>query len=279
MKKLLVLALFATLLTHCKHIGNQTTCCSADPTATAEFAALALDQNFRNAHELVTTTDTVFSGSMVRFACSSGDSASAYLARPDVPTDKYLLLFHEWWGLNDNIRREADEWCTTLGINVLALDLYDGKLATTPDEAGKLMQGNDAKRSEVIIGGAVKWAGDKADFRTCGWCFGGGWSLRAALAIGPRAKACVVYYGMPEQDVEKLRTLGCDVVFVHASKDKWINDEVVANFETNMKKAGKSVQVHRYDADHAFANPSGPRYQATEATEARKVVTNYLSKK
>ena len=109
-----------------------------------------------------------------------------------------------------------------------------------------------------------------------GWCFGGGWSLCAALQLQARTKACVIYYGMPEQDVEKLKTLQSDVLFIHPDQDKWISKEVVSDFEANMKKAGKSTKVYHYDADHAFANPSSPRYNEKAAQEARGVVKAYL---
>ena len=194
-------------------------------------------------------------------------------------TTKYLLLFHEWWGLNDNVRNEVAQWAHTLGINVLAIDLYDGKLATTAEEAGTLMQACDQDRAKAIILGAAKYAGEKADFRTMGWCFGGGWSLQATLLLGDRAKACVMYYGMPEKDVEKLKNLGTDVLMVHAKKDKWINDEVVAEFKKNMHSAEKLLTVLEYDADHAFANPSSPRYNDAAAKEARTEVQKYLSGK
>jgi carboxymethylenebutenolidase len=111
-----------------------------------------------------------------------------------------------------------------------------------------------------------------------GWCFGGGWSLKAALLLKEKTKACVMYYGMPEENIDVLKTLASNVVFIHASKDRWINDEVVQKFETNMKTAGKSLQVYRYDADHAFANPSNPKYNEVAAKAARAVVNDYLKK-
>ncbi|HNE30017.1 MAG TPA: dienelactone hydrolase family protein, partial [Saprospiraceae bacterium] len=98
-------------------------------------------------------------------------------------------------------------------------------------------------------------------------------------ALGDRVKGCVMYYGMPEKDVAKLRTLSTDVLFIHAKQDQWITDAVVSEFEQNMKAAGKTLTVHRYDANHAFANPSGPRYNEAEAKASRAVVKAYLQGK
>lgn len=262
---------------------------TADPAATpaplchdpqAEFAAFASDPAFRAMHPAPRKGEAVFAGQMVEFNTPDGQTGRAYSVQaPGMASNRYLFLFHEWWGLNDVTKNEADKWAKELDINVLALDLYDGKMATSAEEAGKLMQGNNADRSRSIILGASDYAGKKATIRTMGWCFGGGWSLQAALALKKKAKGCVMYYGMPEKDVATLKKLKTDVIFIHAQKDKWITDEVVAEFEKNMKSAKKNLRVFRYNADHAFANPSGPRYDEPSAKAAREVARIYLSKK
>jgi carboxymethylenebutenolidase len=84
---------------------------------------------------------------------------------------------------------------------------------------------------------------------------------------------------MPEKDLEKLKKLYSDVLFVHATQDQWITNEVVSAFEANMKSAGKTVTVNRYNANHAFANPSGQRYDEANAKAARKAVKKYLKKR
>lgn len=253
--------------------------CHDVSSATAEFAAFANDPNFRDAHPAPLPIEAVHQGKMIEFPVEGGANGRGFLMKAHGNTNKYLLLFHEWWGLNDYIKNETAMWCHDLGLNVLAIDLYDGKMATTPEDAGKLMEANDPARSAAIIQGAAKHIGEKADFRTMGWCFGGGWSLQAALLLKDKTKGCVMYYGMPEKDVKKLKGLASDAIFVHASQDEWITDKVVAKFQKNMKKAKKTLAVHRYDANHGFANPSSPRYHEPSATQARAVVKAYLSGK
>lgn len=253
--------------------------CHGGPMAIAEFAAFANDQNFLAAHPSPLPFDWKGKGKMIDFPVEGGENGHGYLVKARKKTNKYLLLFQEWWGLNDFVKNEADMWAKELGINVLALDLYDGKVATTAEEAGKLMQANDPARSSAIILGAAKHLGESANFRTLGWCFGGGWSLQAALLLKNKTKACVMYYGMPEKDVAKLKGLASDVIFMHAKKDQWITDQVVTDFETNMKAARKKLKVYHYDADHAFANPSSPRYNEQAAKDSRAVVKAYLTGK
>ncbi len=248
-------------------------------SAIEDFASLAKDPNFLAAHPSPLPLDFKGKGKMIEYPVEGGAKGHGYLVKARKKTNKYLLLFQEWWGLNDYIKNEAEMWSKDLGINVLAIDLYDGKVATTPEEAGKLMQANDPARSSALILGAAKHLGENADFRTMGWCFGGGWSLQAALLLKNKTKACVMFYGMPEKDLSKLKTLASDVIFMHAKKDQWINDQVVSDFEANMKSAGKTLKVYHYDADHAFANPSSPRYNESSAKESRAVVKAYLAGK
>ncbi|MFZ4635228.1 MAG: dienelactone hydrolase family protein [Saprospiraceae bacterium] len=247
--------------------------CHNPNTAFAEFAS---DKSFRDAHPNPVPVSTVHAGKDITFPVAGGADGRGFLVKAHGNSNKYLLLFHEWWGLNENIKAEAARWSHELGINVLAVDLYDGKVATNADDAGKLMQANDMSRSIAIIQGAAAYSGKDTRFYTIGWCFGGGWSLQAALALADRTDKCVVYYGMPETSVDRLKTLNTEVLFIHAKQDQWINDEAVHNFETAMKAAGRKVTVHAYDADHAFANPSGPRYNEAAAKAAREVVTSYL---
>lgn len=278
MKKLLFLLSLA--LSACQYSDPATNLvmCHGTDDAVAGFALFANDKDFRDMHPAPLPTELYANGKFVEFPVEGGSNGRAYLVKAAKKTNKYLLLFQEWWGVNDYVKNEAAMWCKELGINVMAVDLYDGKVATNADEAGKYMQANDPKRSSAIILGAAKYAGDKADFRTLGWCFGGGWSLQASLLLKEKSKACVMYYGMPEKDLDKLKMLNAPVMFMHANMDKWINADVVSAFESNMKAAGKQLEVHHYDADHAFANPSSPRYNEASAKASRELVKAFLLK-
>jgi carboxymethylenebutenolidase len=93
-------------------------------------------------------------------------------------------------------------------------------------------------------------------------------ACRPHLLEASQVKACVMYYGMPEMDVVKLKTLKCDVLGIFAEKDNFINVELVKAFEGKMKEAGKKIVVYNYVAEHAFANPSNPQYNEQAAKDA-----------
>jgi len=277
MKKLFLFVLLL-LGSYMAFSQSKMACCSKAPNATKRFAMLASDKKFRMAH--ANPLPLIFQskiGKTITYKTPDGKEAHAYELKASKSTNNYLLVVHEWWGLNDFVKKESEKLYNDLGnVNVIALDLYDGKVATNRDEAGKFMGAVKEDRAQAIIKGAISYAGSKARIATIGWCFGGGWSLQTTLMAGKQAIGCVMYYGMPEQDVNKLKTLNTDVLGIFANKDQWINPKVVAQFEENMKKAGKKLIVYQYDADHGFANPSNPVYDSKATREAYEHTIAFL---
>ena len=229
--------------------------------STPAFASLHLSPIKVNPNDLI--------GSMISFDAADGDKANAYFIPAKKKSNKWLIVIQEWWGLNDNIKMEADQYFKDLGdMNVIAVDMYDGKIAATPDSAMKLMRGADMKRMTAIIQGAIKHAGSKANIYSVGWCFGGMWSLQTAILAGPQAKGSVMYYGRPETNMEKLKSIQCDIIGFFGNKDQAPSPAMVDDFEKNMKEAGKNLAVNRYDAGHGFANPSNPSFNAAAKADA-----------
>ena len=217
---------------------------------------------------LVVNADQLL-GNMVVFTAADGKEANAYFIPAKKKSNKWLIVVQEWWGLNDNIKMESDKYYTDLGdVNVMAVDMYDGKVAATPDSAMKLMRGADMARMTAIIQGAIKHAGSKAAIYSVGWCFGGMWSLQTAILAGPQAKGTVMYYGRPETDMAKLKSIQCDIIGFFGNQDQSPSPAMVNEFEKNMKEAGKNLSVNRYEANHGFANPSNPSFNPTATADA-----------
>lgn len=214
-----------------------------------------------------------------RYFFSTEDGKQGYAYEVGDATNKNVIfVIHEWWGLNDYIKQESERIAKETGARVIALDLYDKKIASTHNSASKYMGQVKTGRATDIIRGALKYVGTDAKIATIGWCFGGGWSMQASLLAGKQAKACVIYYGMPEDNLQKLTTLNAPVMFVFAQKDEWINKEVVSKFEIKMKEAGKDVVIKSYDADHAFANPSNPHFQKSFSEDAFVNARDFIKK-
>ncbi|HAI77323.1 MAG TPA: dienelactone hydrolase, partial [Microscillaceae bacterium] len=238
------------------------------------------DPAFINKHEIPLPLQNFKPmGENISFDTPDGGKGYGYLIKAAKgKSNKYLLVFHEWWGLNDYVRKESDKFYADLGedVNVLAIDLYDQKVAATREEAGAAMKGLSPERAVAIVKGAMQLAGEGATFGTVGWCMGGGWSLQASLLAGAQAKACIIYYGMPEKDLEKLKTLQAPVLGIFAAQEKWIGPEVVAEFDKNLTDLGKTHTIKSFDADHAFANPSNPKYDSAATEEAYAMSLAFL---
>lgn len=228
--------------------------------AGASFAAVLADPILARAAAGETETVTL--------TLPSGRTVSAALALPDTLPAPTIMLIHEWWGLNDQIKATAREYAAN-GYIALAIDLMDGSVATTPDAARAQMQAVDSAEATETCTAWMRWLRDHdagtGRLGTVGWCFGGAWSLNASLAAP--VDATVIYYGRLEQDPAALKALSGPVLGHFATQDGYIDADMVGGFERAMGEAGKAdnLTLHWYEADHAFANPSGSRYDQDDA--------------
>lgn len=207
--------------------------------------------------------------------------AKAYLSLP--PNAKAplpgVVVIHEWWGLNDNIRHWADRLAAE-GYAALAVDLYEGTIATTADEATAAIQKVDDAKAIATMQAGHAFLVEDARVRaprtaSIGWCFGGRKSLELALSQ-PDLDGAVVYYGTPETDVHKLAPMKAELLGVFGLLDKSIPPEKVAAFRDALGQAGKQFEIREYEANHAFANPSNPRYDEVNAGMAWEVTRAFL---
>ena len=244
------------------------------------MAQFTNDENFKEAHEKPVDIGFQGQGEMMEFPTPDGKTGKAYTLKSEMESSKYLFVVHEWWGLNDQVKQESEHLFGELeNVNVMALDLYDGKVTDDPDEAGKYMRAVTQERCEAIINGALARVGDVAKVATIGWCFGGGWSLRSSILAGERGAGCVMYYGMPVEKADEIAPLEADVLGIFAKQDGWINEKVITPFEGLARATGKKLTVHWFDAEHAFANPSSPRYNETAAQEANGLALAFLKER
>lgn len=256
-----------TTLAEPEKVCETLSCClppADDNGVDANFMAVATTKDFGSMHqEPLPFVLEDQKGGMITYACADGKTANAYEIKASSATNNYLIVIQEWWGLNDHIKKEAEHFYTALDgkVNVLAVDLYDGKVAATVDSAQKFIrEALSSNRKETILKGAVNYAGPKAHIYSVGWCFGGMMSLQTAIMGGKQMKGCIMYYGTPEKDKSKIASIQCDVLGIFGTLDRSIPNETVDAFAANMKEAGKNFTLVRYDAVHAFANPSNPGY-------------------
>ena len=216
---------------------------------------------------------------------TGNDKVKGYLAKPaDKKARPGLILIHEWWGLNDNIRENARAFAE-LGYVALAVDLYDGEMATTPDGARKLAGGvrknteaafANLKQAVSYLSG-LKGEVDPARIASVGWCFGGGWSYQMAKNdLG--VKASVIYYGRfnPADDLSRMRAT---ILGHFGETDRGIKVDNVREFQAKLKTLKGDHMVFIYpNAGHAFANADSRNYDKTAAETAWKRTMEFFQK-
>lgn len=193
-----------------------------------------------------------------------------------------IIVIHEWWGLNDNVRAMADRLAGE-GYMVLAVDLYNGLTAESPSGARALMLGvvEDPELANENIRAAYEFLTTAGAPRigSLGWCFGGGWSLNTARLFPDELDATVIYYGQVTGDDEKLRPISAPILGLFGAEDTGITVESVEAFRASLERLRKEFEVHIYPGvGHAFGNPTGTNYDAEAATDAWVRTLDFLNR-
>ncbi len=216
------------------------------------------------------------------YADVEGTLARGYLAAPADASEPLpaVIMIHEWWGLNDNIRAMADRLAAE-GYLVLAVDLYGGRIAETAPEARGLMQellGNQPRAEENLRQAYtfLEETGAPA-IAAIGWCLGGHWSLRTALLFPERLDAAVMYYGQVVLDEQVLAPLEVPLLGIFAAEDKGIPVDSVESFRAALDRLDKEFTIEIFPGvGHAFANPSGSNYAPEAAAAAWRLTLDFL---
>ncbi len=208
-----------------------------------------------------------------------------YLARPAATNESLpaLIVIHEWWGLNDHIQKMTERLAGE-GYVALAVDFYGGEVAENPEKARELVTA--ARNNEPQLNDNIRQAyqylnqeKNAPKIASIGWCFGGTWSLNTALLFPDQLDATVIYYGGGiETDPNRLSSLQMPILGIFGELDNNPPVETVRQFEAALKELGKSADIYIYEnADHAFSNPSGTRYNAEAAEDAWKKTITFLN--
>jgi carboxymethylenebutenolidase len=215
---------------------------------------------------------------------SGDETVSGFLALPE-GTGKHpaIIVIHEWWGLNDWVKEQTQRYAAE-GYVALAVDLYRGKVGTTPDEAHILMRGLPDDRGLRDLQAAFAYLASRPDadankIGAIGWCMGGGWSIKLA-ENQPKLAAFVVNYGPLPTDPAIIAKIRAPMLGNFGADDKGIPPESVRTFETAIKATGASPDIKIYDgAGHAFQNPNNKDgYRKEAAADAETRITLFFHK-
>jgi carboxymethylenebutenolidase len=233
---------------------------------------------------VVLTASSLLAADSKTVSYKSGDeTVSGVLYRPagkgPFPA---LIVIHEWWGLNDWVKEQASKLADQ-GYESLAIDLYHGKVATTPDEAHQIMRGVPEDRAKRDLHAAFEFLASQPSVKkdrigAIGWCMGGGYALDVALQE-PTLAAAVINYGHLATDPGALKKINAPILGLFGGQDKGITPDDVHKFGDALDKMGKHITVKIYDdAGHAFENPNNKEgYRAADAADAWKRTVDFLA--
>jgi len=203
---------------------------------------------------------------------SGDETVSSYLAHPEIAGQHpAIIVIHEWWGLNNWVKEQAQHYAAE-GYVALAVDLYRGQVASTPDDAHILMRGLPDDRGLRDLEAAFSYLSSQPDVEpgkigAIGWCMGGGWAVKLA-EDQPKLAAVVVNYGSLPTDPAIIAKIKAPLLGNFGAEDKGIPPESVRAFESAMKSTGKNPDIKIYEgAGHAFQNPDNKQGYRKEATE------------
>ena len=221
-------------------------------------------------------------GEMVEFPFAGGNTGG-YLSAPRSGAGPGVIVIQEWWGLVDHIKDVCDRFAVE-GFVALAPDLYHGKTAKSPDEAGKLMMALRIDQAEQDLSAAIEYLATldsttSEKVGVVGFCMGGALSLYTATK-NPHVGACVVFYGGHPKVKPDLPNLHAPVLGLYAARDGFVTPDSVHQLESKLKELGKQIEAHIYPGtDHAFFNDTRPEvYNADAADDAWRRTVQFLRK-
>ncbi len=193
-----------------------------------------------------------------------------------------IMVIHEWWRLNDWVKEQASKLADQ-GYVALAVDLYRGKVAATPEMAHELSRGVPEDRAKRDLHAAFEFLAAQPNVRkdrigSIGWCMGGGYSLDVALQE-PTLAANVINYGHLATDPEALKKINAPILGLFGAQDQGIPPADVKKFAVTLGSLGKKTDIKIYDdAGHGFENPNNKDgYRAADATDAWKRIVDFLA--
>jgi carboxymethylenebutenolidase len=191
----------------------------------------------------------------VKIPSSTGDLSGAFVAPAGDAKAPGVVVIQEWWGINEQIQATAQRWADA-GFLAVVPDLYHGKLAANAEEAGRLMNALDRPRAVQEIAAAVAFLRQHprstGKIAVSGYCMGG--ALTFAAAVHVRGLAAVVpYYGLPG-DLDWSQ-VDAPVQAHFAKHDDWAT---VAGAQKIKDAVKVPMELHVYDAQHAFCNERRP---------------------
>lgn len=208
-------------------------------------------------------------------------TTEAYLAKPEGTVFwPAIIVIHEWWGLNDNIKDLTNRFAKE-GFLAIAPDLYQGYVATTPQDAQKRVDQLSLEDGLKLCLEAVDYLKSRNDvgkIGVTGFCMGGKYALLLASNLAEISVAAP-FYGHVPKPPEQLVNIKCPVLGHYGAEDDGIPPEEVELLKDMLTKSGTQYEIIVYEgAGHAFMNDTRDSYRPEVAKKAWEKTIKFFKK-
>lgn len=178
-----------------------------------------------------------------------------------------VLVFHEWWGLNDYARKRAEQ-LAGMGYVAFAGDMYgEGKTTEHPEDAGKFAAEvrKNVKDWQARAQAALKVLREQDNvdpkrIAAIGYCFGGSTALELAYTGADLAAVVTFHAGLPVPDAEQAKAIKAKVLICHGAKDAFIPEETIKKFREALDEAKVDYEMIYFGgAVHSFTVPGADK--------------------
>lgn len=171
-----------------------------------------------------------------------------------------ILICHEWWGLNDDMRRIAERFAAE-GFLAIALDFYQGKSTADPSEAMQLVMQMKTDYAVTVMKSAVEQLQSdprcNGKIAITGFCLGGAMAIAAICNV--EGIACAVpFYGLPMPKYLNWQNVRGPILGHYAQTDGHVPAEKVQSVVEAAQKARVTFECHFYSGSHGFMRKSDP---------------------
>ena len=209
-------------------------------------------------------------GQRVEFP-SNGHTCQGYFAAPESGSGPAIVVIQEWWGLVPHIEDLVNRFASA-GFVAVAPDLYHGKTAKSPDDAGKMLMELDVARAQKEIAGAGAFLLSRSEcssktYGVAGFCMGGALAQYAATTDA-NCGAAVSFYGGFKKVTLDWNDLHGPLLLIYGENDQSVPPEEGRKREQAITDAGKEAELVIYPgATHAFFNDTRPEVYNAEAAK------------
>jgi carboxymethylenebutenolidase len=219
-------------------------------------------------------------GTRIPFDRPDGKTGEGYLAKAGTANAPGVVVIQEWWGLQDQIKGICDRFALA-GYDALAPDLFGGTVIPYHDTeaAGREMNSLDfLEATDQLVRGAAQYRlRSSPKVAIAGFCMGGAVAVLGACRV-PEFSAAICFYGLPPETVAKAADVKVPLQGHFANSDDFVTPEKADAFEKDLKAAGKTFEIYRYDASHAFMNEQRSVHDRASADLAWDRVRKFLGK-